>query len=71
MRKRIRLLIPVVFAVVCLLPSVSAAQLYAADRDGSCIYSYSDTTGTVAGPDTLSTPQADGQSVTSKVAYIR
>lgn len=44
------LLIVAVVAAVCLLPSVSTAQLYAADRDGSCIYSYSDTVGTVVSP---------------------
>ena len=41
-------LVTVVLAVtICLIPSVSSAQLYAADRDCGCIYSYKDTFATV------------------------
>jgi hypothetical protein len=50
-------------AAACLLPSVSEAQLYAADRGCDCIYSYVDTFATVVAPDGLEMFQIGGLSL--------
>jgi len=50
-------------AALCLLSSASHAQLYAADRDCGCIYSYQDTTGTVVSPVTLDIVEIGGLSL--------
>ena len=60
MTRHARFLTVALIAAIWLLPSVSAAQLYAADRDCGCIYSYQDTFATVVSPDTLDILQIGG-----------
>ena len=53
MPKRAWLLVLTLAMAVCLLPSMVAAQLYAADRICGCVYSYQETTATVVGQGSL------------------
>ncbi len=63
MPNRVRLPLALLIAAACLIPSVSEAQLYAADIDCSCIYSYQETTATVVSPGALVINQVGGLSL--------